>query len=86
MSYYGFYDSEIDYVICVNCKEETFSWLAEMFRCTTCDRTEFVTPTGLHAGLAQDEVEGDAEDTSMAIASTIGKRKRRESEDDIVRE
>lgn len=72
MSYYGFYDAEIDYVICVNCKEESFAWVAEMFRCTSCGSSEFISPIG--------------KDISKSSESTIGKRKRSRSGEDSMRE
>lgn len=82
MSYYGFYDAEIDYVVCVNCKEETFTWLAAMFRCTTCGCSEFVSPTGLDIGMGQSGGTCGAKDVGMSSASTVRKRKRAGSDED----
>jgi hypothetical protein len=85
-SYYGFYDAEIDYIVCNKCKEETFTWLADMFRCTTCGGSEFVSPTGVDFGKARGGESGNAEDVSLSSVSTMKKRKWMGSDEDSMSE
>lgn len=86
MSYYGVYDAEINYVVCTSCKEETFAWLADMFRCTTCGGSDFASPSGLAIGLGKCGQTGDEADIGSSSANTIRKRKRTGSDEDSMRE
>jgi hypothetical protein len=44
MSFYGLHKANIEYMICSDCDNEAFTWMAEIFACPNCGGEAYVYP------------------------------------------
>jgi hypothetical protein len=88
MSFYGLHQANIEYLVCSDCGDEAFTWMAGIFACPTCGGEAYVYPDfeNTHEHRADDDEVGrdGTQRLNMAMeweAMVSRKRKRRASDE-----
>lgn len=71
MSYYGYYQCDIDAMICSICGTAVFAWMAEVFACPVCGSSKYVFPMFVEPHLTRREDERVPEEEDKALDELI---------------